>query len=396
MFALTSKAETQNAPHVFLLDAKHLATARQKIQSGDTNYTAALVTLERDAKADLDVKPFSVLDKTAIPPSGDRHDYMSEAPYFWPNPATSNGLPYVRHDGERNPDIAKIPNHRDILRMPEIVETLAEAYYFTGNEVYANKAAELLRAWFLNPETRMNPNLEYAQAVLGVNSGRGTGLIESRGLVHVVDAVGLIEGSKSWTKSDDAGLKKWFADFLHWMQTSKHGRDEAAAKNNHGTYYDVQAVSFALFLGDTNLAKKIVSEARQKRIAIQIEPDGRQPLELVRTKAWSYSTGNLAGLMQLARLGENVGVDLWHFETKDGRSICKALDYLAPFATREKKWPHQQLGGWSPAGFAPLVRQAAQHFPERYGELAKKFARESGSNKNLLLRPSEIEFTLGS
>ena len=379
--------QTGAEPRVFLLDAKYLATARQKIQSGDTNYVAALAALERDAKTDLDVKPFSVVNKSAVPPSGDKHDYMSQAPYFWPNPATSNGLPYIRHDGERNPDINKIPNHRDIGRMPETVETLAEAYYFTGNEIFAAKATQLLRAWFLDPETRMNPNLEYAQAVLGVNSGRGVGLIESRGLVHVVDAVGLLEGSKSWTKSDEEGLKKWFADFLHWMQTSKHGRDEAAAKNNHGTYYDVQAVSFALFLGDTNLAKQITTAAREKRIAVQIEPDGRQPLELVRTKAWSYSTGNLAGLMQLAKLGENVGVDLWHFETKDGRSICKALDYLAPFATREKKWTHQQLGGWSPQGFAPLVRQAALHFPDRYETLAKTFSRDS-AGKNVLLRPN--------
>jgi streptogramin lyase len=376
---------------VFLMDAKYLQATRQRIRSGDTIYVAALAALERDAKTALKFKPVSVVDKAATPPSGDKHDYMSQAPYFWPNPATSNGLPYIRRDGERNPDINKISDHANIGRVPETAETLALAFYYTGNETYAAKAAEILRVWFLNPETRMNPNLQYAQAVLGVNSGRGIGLIESRGLVHAVDAIGLLSGSKSWTKADDEGLKKWFGDFLRWMQESKNGRDESAAKNNHGTYYDVQVISFALFLGDTNFARQVASEAREKRIAVQIEPDGRQPLELVRTKAWSYSTGNLAGLMQLAKLAECVGVDLWQFETKDGRSICKALDYLTPFATGEQQWPHQQLGGWSADGYSPLLRQAALHFPERYGALANKVSKENTENRNLLLRPKLMQ-----
>ena len=386
--AETTAAQPATEPRVFLLDAKYLALTRQRLREGDKTLLPALAALERDAKAALEEGPFSVVDKPVTPPSGDKHDYMSEAPYFWPNPATSNGLPYVRHDGKRNPDINKIPNHRDMGRMCDTVETLAEAYYFTGDETYAAKAAQLLRAWFLHPATRMNPNLEYAQAVLGVNSGRGTGLIESRGLTSVVDGIGFLAGSKSWTKSDDDGLKAWFAAFLQWMQESKHGRAEAAAKNNHGTYYDVQAVSFALFLGRTNLAEQIVRDARQKRIAVQVEPDGRQPLELARTKAWSYSVGNLSGLMLLARLGECVGVDLWGYQTKDGRSIGKALDYLTPFATGEKKWPYQQLGGWSAGGYAPLVRQAALHYPERYAELGRKMSRRTAAGRDLLLRPN--------
>jgi hypothetical protein len=297
-------------------------------------------------------------------------------------------LPYVRHDGKRNPDINRIPNHRDMSKMCDTVETLALAYYFTGDEPYARKAAELLHAWFLEPATRMNPNLEYAQAVLGANTGRGTGLIESRSLAQVVDAAGLLAGSNAWTRSDEEGLQKWFGDFLQWMQESRHGRDEAAAKNNHGTYYDVQVVSFALFLERTNFAVQVAQAAREKRIAVQIEPDGRQPLELVRTKAWGYSVGNLAGLMSLAKLGECVGVDLWHYQTPDGRSLCKALDYLTPFAAGETKWPHQQLGGWSDQGYAPLLRQAASHFPERYAALAKKLAPDDPAGRGALLRPN--------
>ena len=208
----------------------------------------------------------------------------------------------------------------------------------------------------------MNPNLQFAQAIPGVNTGRGIGLIETRGLVRVVDAIGLLSLSKSLSAADRKGLQDWFSKFLQWMLESKNGRDEAAAKNNHGTFYDVQVVSFALFLNRSDFARSVLEEARSKRIAIQIERDGRQPLELVRTKAWSYSVGNLDGLMLLARLGENVNVDLWNYETRDGRSIRKALEFLIPFYRGEKKWPYQQLGEWQPQILSPLISRAASHY----------------------------------
>ena len=344
----------------------------------------ALAKLERDAQKALTAGPFSVTTKTVTPPSGDKRDYMSQAPYFWPDPKSPNGLPYIRRDGERNPEIDKINNHRVKDQMEAAVETLALAYHFKRDETYAEKAAQLLRTFFLDPETRMNPNLQFAQGIPGINTGRGIGLIETRGLTKVVSAIGLLRGSKAWSSDDRKGMQEWFEKFLQWMLESKHGRDEAAARNNHGTFYDVQVVSFALFLGKKSLAKSVLEAAKRKRIAVQIEPDGRQPLELERTRAWSYSVGNLDGLMQLAQLGESLGVDLWNYETADGRSIRKALDFLVPFALGEKKWTYQQLGAWPPQMLFPLIRRAAEHYNDE--RFAKVPALKADDRSNLFIK----------
>jgi len=381
-----AQAPRSAAPRVFLLDARQLQATKQRIQSGDKTLDPAIGKLERDAQKALASGPFSVVTKDATPPSGDRHDYMSQAPYFWPDPKSANGLPYIRRDGERNPEINKITDHRSLDQIESSVETLALAYYFKGDEAYAAKAAQLLRAFFLDTATRMNPNLQYAQFIPGVNTGRGIGLIETRGLTQIVDAIGLLAGAKALTEADRRGLEDWYAKFLQWMLESKNGRDEAAAKNNHGTYYDLQVTSYALFLGKTDLARSILETARTKRIALQIEPDGRQLLELARTRAWSYSVGNLDGLMLLARLGESVGVDLWDYRTTDGRSIRKALDFLIPFAVAGKKWSYQQLGEWPPQMLFPLMRRAAVKYndPQFQALLAKVPSVDAADRSNLI------------
>jgi hypothetical protein len=351
-------------PRVFIIDGRTLAETKRRIRSGDQTFAAALTKLEKDARRAMQQQPLSVVTKAVTPPSGDKHDYTSQAPYFWPNPNQPDGLPYINRDGERNPELDKITDHLALDQMGVAVRALSLAYYFKDDEEYAAKATQLLRAWFLDPATRMNPNLEYAQFIPGVNTGRGIGLIETRGLVNVVDAIGLLAGSKSWTSADQKGLEAWFSKFLMWMRESRHGREENAAKNNHGTFYDVQAMSFALFVRRNDLAKEIAAAAKEKRIALQIEPDGRQPLELRRTKAWSYSNMNLDGLMLLARLAENVGVDLWAYQTKDGRGIRRALEYLYPYAMDDTKWTYQQIGGFEGKLFFPLMRRSVAHYQD--------------------------------
>ena len=348
----------------------------------------ALKKLIADADKALAVTPPSVMQKTKVPPSGDKHDYMSIAPYFWPNPATKDGLPYVRKDGKVNPE-SRAEAANDTLRARLVgttVETLALGYYFTRDEKYAEHAAKVLRTWFLDPATKMTPHFRFAQAIPGVNDGRGTGLIEARGLADAADAAILLVGSKHWSAVDQQALQAWGEVFFEWLTTSKNGQDERAAKNNHGTWYDVQAVKWALVLGRKDKAKEICAEAITRRIGVQIQPDGKQPLELVRTASFSYSCFNLLALARLADLSEHAGVDLWQHKTTDGRSIRVALDFLVPYLGKEPKpWTLQQIHESKPDEVLPVLRAAALAYgDERYESLLKEYSDHRSKRLQLL------------
>jgi len=220
----------------------------------------------------------------------------------------------------------------------------------------------------------MNPNLNFGQGIPGEVEGRPMGIIGTRGFVGLVDAMRLLANSKSWTAADQKGMVAWMAQYLDWLQTSKIGKGEGDATNNHGTFYDTQAVALAAFAGKTNLAQKILSGARQKRIAKQIEPDGKMPRELQRTKSFSYSAFNLRALIDLASLGQNLGADLWHFQTEDGRSIRKALDFLAPYLKPDSKWPYEQIEKINRRELAGLLLRAAPEYPDAHYESLVKNA----------------------
>lgn len=357
------------APRTLITAPENLVRSRELLAAGDERLRPALEALLAEADQALKQKPVSVVDDELVPPSGDRRDYMSVGPYWWPNPKTENGLPYVRRDGEVNPE----RNEGDSValgRMNRAVQALCLGYFFTGREEYAEHAARLLRAWFLDPETGMKPNLNYGQAIPGITEGRGIGIIDTASLASLVDVVGLLDPSPAWTQADRQGLEQWFGAYLDWLLTSKHGRDEARAHNNHGTWYDVQVVAFALFCGREDVARKTLAEVGSKRLAKQIEPDGRQPHELARTKTWSYSIMNLHGFLTLARLGRHAEVDLWNFATEDGRSLRRALDFLAEYGKPGATWPHAQLGGWQFHALLPCLLVGADGFAEpAYREL---------------------------
>jgi hypothetical protein len=356
-------ADSAAAPKVFCDDPQTLAASKAALAAGDAALPPARKHLLADADKLLDQKPLSVMDKKQIAPSGDKHDFVSQAPYFWRD-TNAPGEKYIRRDGERNPEAEADSDSGHFQKTCANAHTLALAFYFSGDEKYAAKAAEMVRVWFLNPDTKMNPNLNYGQGIPGEVEGRPAGLISARGLVHLVDAVGLLAGSKSWTADDQKNLSAWFTDYLRWLTTSKIGRGELDAKNNHGTYCDAQAAAIALFVGKNEMARDIVSQAREKRVAQQIEPDGRQPLELARTTGFGYSLFNLRALFDLAGIGRAVGVDLWHFQTADGRSLLKATEFMAQFADPDKKWPYQQIHPANRNDLGELLLRAAAEFPE--------------------------------
>jgi hypothetical protein len=357
-------AQQPQQPNVFLMNPSALAAARGSYGKPRGEFKAAIDALLDDARTALKSEPVSVIQKTGIPPSGDKHDYLSIAPYWWPDSTKPGGVPYVRRDGERNPEYYTYGDHLRKGRMVGNVQTLALAYFISGKEEFAQKAVEQLRIWFLDPATRMNPNLDFAQAVRGVNNGRGIGIIETYEFRDLIDALQLLQGSQHWTKTVDQGLKGWFSDYLKWLQESPNGKDEAGEKNNHGGAYDVQVAMIALYLGKTDVAREVISGVPKKRIAVQIMSDGSQPLELARTKSWGYSLMNTGILINLALLGEHVGVDLWHYVGAGGRGIRKAIDFLLPYALGEKPWSWQQIVPMDRGQMYPILRIAALKYDD--------------------------------
>jgi hypothetical protein len=361
-----------NADRWLLLDSSHLAAARDRSLRHDITLKPALDALEQDAAKALAMSPVSVMDKAVTPPSGDKHDYMSQAPYWWPDPAKPDGRPYVRRDGERNPEINRISDHDNLGRLTNVIPTLGLAFHFTAREEYAAHAARLARVWFIDPATRMNPHLRFGQGIPGITDGRGIGIIETRGLVDLLDGVLLIGRSRAWTAADEAGLQSWMRAYLTWLLESSHGKDEAKNGNNHETWYDVQVAGLALYTGQRDLARRTLERSRD-RVARQIEPDGRQPRELERTRSWDYSEFNLRAFFDLAALGERVGIDLWGYKTADGRSIRQALEFLVPYAAGDQKWPHAQITPFRASTIHRLLRKAAVAWKEpRYKQLADK------------------------
>ena len=360
-------------PNVFLISPQHIAAQKAKYKQGDAAVVKEVgVVIDRANKV-LTEKPHSVVDKAMTPPSGSKHDYMSLAPYFWPDPSKPDGKPYIRKDGQHNPETKTISDHEYLSELDERCKYLSLAYYFTGDEKYAVKMKELLAVWFLNPDTKMNPNLTYAQAVLGVNDGRGIGIIESRALAWIADWIGLLAGSKSFTNADLNTIKDWYKQYLVWLRTSKNGNDEHNAKNNHGIHYDTQTIDYALFTGDVALAKELAT-ATLKRVPVQIEPDGQEPLELERTNAYGYSTFNIVAWYNVSLLADRAGVDIWNYSTPDGRSVHKALDYLIPYTLDDKPKDHQQIGPYNKEEMYLLLVLAGQKYKDAsYTKRAEAF-----------------------
>lgn len=327
-----------------ILDAKQLAYAKAHLK--DAAYSQAFRNLVSLADDDLLLKPPTVMTKEYIPASGSKHDYVSLARYAWPDETQPNGLPYVMRDGVSNPELKKFDRNK-LSAMANAVYRLSLAYYFSGEEKYAQKATELIRVWFIDKKTKVNPNLRFAQHVPGKADGRCYGVIDAYSYVKMLDGVQLLEKSKSFTQKDSKLLKAWFSQLLKWLLTHPQAIEESYQKNNHATAYDVQVAAYALYTGNKKVFSDIVDNFPKRRIATQIMPDGKQPYELRRTLAFGYSQFNLKHIIDLMLMIKHQGVDFRQYCVSGEHSFFKAMDFLAPYMGKSvSDWPYQQISGW--------------------------------------------------
>ncbi|MEV0068245.1 alginate lyase family protein [Amycolatopsis sp. NPDC050768] len=337
-------------PDTVVLDGARLTKNRVGLLLGGRTLRTSLTDLLKQADTALTKGPWTVVDKERVPPSGDKHDYLSLAPYWWPSqPATADnpqGCPYVQRDGVLNPETTAVPDKAERLTAFSSIYQLSLAWFYTRKPEYAQRAALDLRTWFLDAATKMNPNLNFAQGIPCKNDGRGIGIIEfAYTFTQVLDAARILDaGAPGWSKTDATAMKGWSGDFLTWLRTSKNGTDEAAETNNHGSFYDMLSAGIALYTGDKALTKQIVVDAEKTRLDHQIAADGSQPEESTRTRSFHYHTFNLVALTRLAQIGRHVGVDLWAYRTPEGGSLFKAVDHLLPAATGgASQWPLPDL-----------------------------------------------------
>jgi hypothetical protein len=313
-------------------------------------------------KANIALKDDSVYSVTLKPqraPSNDPHDYLSLARYFWPNPDKPDGIPYIRKDGYSNPEIDTVKDYYFIRKLFKDVEYLGFAYYFTRNDSYVEKAVYRIKEWFINPETRMNPNLNYASFIKGQKLGRRTGVLDMHPIYRMLHTIPLMRSSNSWDPLVDNQLKQWISIYYKWLETTSLGRDEKISKNNHGTYYDIQAISLLYYISREDDARNYSRQALISRVNTGIYRSGQQPHETKRPTSWFYSIFNLQALFLLAEQSQSFGFDGWNYVGPKGQSIKQAVDYLLPFAlSNGKGWPFKNIGGFELNSYVRLLELA--------------------------------------
>ncbi|UDQ80411.1 alginate lyase family protein [Erwinia rhapontici] len=345
-----------------------LNKTRLQQQQAPTLTLKAWHQLQHEADKALVAPLLSVTEKGLTPPSGSKHDYLSLSAYWWPDDASPDGLPWVRRDGKINPSTKN--NDSDGVRLATFtarVQTLTLAWYFSGDERYADRAIALIRHWFLDPATRMNPNLNWAQSVPGKAEGRRSGVLDGRYFAtRIVDSLLMLRTAPGWRAQDEQQMQQWMSDYLHWLQTSKQGKGEAQAENNHGSWYNVQVAGIAWYLQRPEVIPPMLEQAK-KRMSHQFAADGSQPKELARTRSFHYSWFNLQALTALAKVAQNSHTgDLWHYRTPQQASLLTALDFMAPYSGNNKTWPYHSLDRIG-VRLIPLLSQADnQRNSDRY------------------------------
>lgn len=306
-----------------------LSDIKSDVHQADTTRAERQTGFIEQAEKLLIRAPLTVTDKPGNTKFSDSRNYISLACYWWPNPDSETGLPYVRSDGDVNPETRSEASDLPIMiEMSQRVEVLTKAYHKSGNSQFAHKAIEQLKAWYVDEETAMYPHLEHAQMVKGRNMGRSYGVIDTWWLIRVVESIPTLRESEDWTDELEIGLKKWFTNYLNWLRNSEFGISERNTSNNHGTWYDLQVVTFARFVDQDPFAKRYLADISIDRISKQIAMSGRQKYEVRRPRPLHYSIYNLYGLLRLARHGESLGVDLRNQDRLFSGNLEDALLYL--------------------------------------------------------------------
>ncbi|HEY4299899.1 MAG TPA: alginate lyase family protein [Candidatus Didemnitutus sp.] len=336
--------------------------------AGDEPYLlqkAEITALASKAARALNAPIETITAKPRHSPSGDDHDYVSYARYYWPDPGKPDGLPFINRDGRHNLEQVAQGDHERLWKFAETVEALAAAWKMRRDPVASRRAGEWLRAWLVDPKTRLNPNLEFAQIRLGHdgNHGSSSGVLDGRCLAGVVDAVRLLHDSSALTPGDEATIRDWFVRYLSWLETARNARTEHAARNNHGSWFLAQMIPIARFCGRDDLARSLCAEDRE-RIGWQIRPDGSQPAEIRRVDGLGYSQFNLEAQFQIARQAAGLGLDLWHYAAPEGGSLQRAFEFLAPYNAHPEKWPTGQKAKLVPGFMDALAKDAALAWPE--------------------------------
>jgi hypothetical protein len=291
----------------------------------------------KEAEWAMKQEPVTVTADSSVRSTGGKHDFFSEADYFWPDPKNPEG-PYIERDGITNPDNF-VAHRKSLIRFSNIIAALASAYKITGDEKYVKHAILHLKAWFINSETLMNPSLWYAQAVKGKHKGRNYGIIDTIHLIEVAQSILLLENAKSFKKETAIEIKKWFAAYTLWLNTSKPGIQEKNIKNNHSTCWAMQVASFAKLCSNLEMLDSMRTRYKTVLLPTQMAANGSFPLELSRTKPYGYSIFNLDAMVMLCQILSTSKDNLWTFEAKDRQSIKTGIDYLFPFVKNKQEWP---------------------------------------------------------
>lgn len=367
-----------------VLDIDHMRALRDAPVAQD-----AIAAIIRDADKQMLTPCPTVTDKQQPAPSGDKHDYFSMARYWWPNPDSPDGLPYIRKDGKVNPEIQDL-DRQNLGQLEKMLRVYALAYLYSGKEEYADKGWELLRTWFINKKTRMNPTMAYSQVRMGHNNNRGSnsGLLDGYSFMIVPDALTIFSAAKSTKQKDIDAIRQWFTDYLQWMLTSEQGVKENAARNNHGTAYHIQVATYAAFVGNTEVANAYMNTFPEQRILPQVTADGRQPEELVRTRAFGYSCYNLKHYLDMLDLCRLQGHDLTS-NAEVMQCIQAAIDFLTPYLGKPvSAWPFQQIADWEKEQqtLCWILYRADHYFPDKgYKQLFDLYNKAKTKDRNYLM-----------